>query len=155
MWVNFFWFCKGTNDDGQLQAPTVLIQVSLQKYYLLLVFCPYISCRKLVLLMSSRAYLKKLLHSREMDIFIFIFALTISKTSIFFRSSPLAGCQNKNLYIHKKWVVAPYDKGDKQSGNNRTMHKLQSYHLRRQEAFENWSENTLLYNASDLRKTYV
>jgi hypothetical protein len=38
MWANFFWLCKGTNDDGQLQATTVLIQVFLQKYYILLVF---------------------------------------------------------------------------------------------------------------------
>ena len=143
MWANFVWLYKGTNDNGQLQATTVLIQVSLQKYYLLLIFCQYNLCRNLILSKSSKAYLKKRLHSTDRDIFIFIFAVTISKPSIFFlRSCPLVGCQNKHIYIHKKWVVASCDKGDKQSGNNRMKHKLQSYHLRRREAFEDWSENT-------------
>lgn len=103
MWANFVWLYKGTNDNGQLQATTVLIQVSLQKYYLLLIFCQYNLCRNLILSKSSKAYLKKRLHSTDRDIFIFIFAVTISKPSIFFlRSCPLVGCQNKHIYIHKK-----------------------------------------------------
>jgi hypothetical protein len=100
MWVNFVWLCKGANDDKQLQATTALIQVSLQKYYLLLIFFQCNRCRKLVLLKSSRMYLKKHLHSRERDISIFILAVTLHKSSIFFNPVPwMAVKTNTSTYI--------------------------------------------------------
>jgi hypothetical protein len=147
MWDNFVWLCKGTSDDGQLQAATVLIQVSLQKYYLLLIFCQYNRCRKLVLSKSSRVYLKKSLHSRDSDIFIFTFAVTIYKPSIFFLDPVprLAVKTNTSTYI-------------KSESSRHIMKGTSSLGIIvrcRWEALEDWSENTSLYNASDLRKSNV
>lgn len=103
MWYNFVWLCKRINDDGQLQATTFLIQVYLQKYYLLLLFCQHNRCRKLILSKSNRVYLKKRLHSRDRDIFIFIFAVTISKPSIFFEIQSL-GWLSKQTHLHTQKV---------------------------------------------------
>jgi hypothetical protein len=103
MWANSAWLCKGTNDDGQLQTTTILIQVSLQRYYFLLVFCQYNRCRKLVLWILAGRISKKSTLKGQGYFYIYICCHNVKTISFFLDPVPwLAVTTNASTYTESE-----------------------------------------------------